>query len=216
MKSKALIFLWLEFIVLFGGLPLLILFLKNRMVMIALLWGASVAIYLWLRYRQKKSFLEEWNWQGFKDHVKPVMIRFLILVPFMFGFMYITNPDKLFSFPLERFDRWVMVMLLYPLLSVVPQELIYKTLFFGRYAKLFGAGAAPLIASAVAFGFMHVMLGNIIAVAGTTVVGYLIGQSYLKSRSLALASFEHALYGCWIYTLGLGIYFYTGAAWGQQ
>lgn len=213
---RATLLLWIEMLVLLGGLPLLVLYFKSRMLMISLLWGGTLIIYWWLRYHQGRRFMDEWNWQGFKDNIKPVLIRFVLIMPLLFGFMYWVLPERLFSFPLERPDRWLMVMILYPVLSVVPQEMIYKTLFFGRYGSLFGTRTGPLIASALMFGYMHVMLGNIVAVVGTTLVGFLIGQSYLKSRSLALASFEHALYGCWVYTLGLGIYFYTGAAWGQQ
>ena len=34
-----------------------------------------------------------------------------------------------------------------------------------------------------------------------------------KRRSLWLTCLEHGLYGCLIFTIGLGRYFYTGAAW---
>jgi hypothetical protein len=36
---------------------------------------------------------------------------------------------------------------------------------------------------------------------------------YARRRSLGLACLEHGLYGCLIFTIGLGRYFYTGAAW---
>lgn len=210
-------FLALEFILLMGGIPLLLLWLKSRTVMIVILWATAVIVYIWLHRSQGRSFREEWNWKGMKGNIRPVMVRFMLIGPALLAFMALLHPDRLFSFPLERFETWAKVMILYPLLSVIPQEMIYKTLFFGRYVKLFGNGYwLPLIASALAFGYMHVMLGNVVAVTGTMVAGLLISHSYLKSRSLALASFEHALYGCWVYTIGLGIYFYTGAAWGLQ
>ena len=215
MRKHGAFLLWVEMLVLLGMTPLVIWYFKSRLLMAAVLWISALIIYLWLHRGPKISLWEEWNWQGFKTHVRPVMIRFAVLAPVLFGFMAFMHPDRLFSFPLERFDRWVMVMILYPLLSVLPQELIYKTLFFRRYGTLFTNQTFLLVFSAAAFGYMHIMLGNIVAVAGTAIAGYLIGQSYMKSQSLALACFEHALYGCWVYTLGLGIYFYTGAAWGQ-
>lgn len=213
--DRALILLSLEFLILFGGMPLFLLWLKDRSVMIAILWGAALAVWLWLRRTQRKTFRDEWNMAGLRAGLKTVLLRFAFIAPATLAFMWLVHPDRLFSFPLERFDRWATVMILYPILSVLPQEMIYKTLFFGRYARLFGQGYwFPLVASAMTFGYMHIMLGNIVAVAATALAGLLISHSYLKHRSLALASFEHALYGCWIFTVGMGIYFYTGAAWG--
>jgi hypothetical protein len=40
--------------------------------------------------------------------------------------------------------------------------------------------------------------------------GYLFAYTYAKTRSLLLVSIEHALYGCLLYTIGLGRFFYTG------
>lgn len=214
--DAAFILLAIEFALLFGCIPLLLLWLKSRTVMIVILWVTALLIYMWLHHTGK-GFRAEWNWAGMKGYIRPVLMRFAVIGPALFAFMAFMHSDRLFSFPLERFDTWVKVMILYPLLSVVPQEMIYKSLFFGRYARLFGNGHwVPLIVSGIAFGYMHVMLGNVVAVAGTIIAGLLISHSYLQSRSLALASFEHALYGCWVYTIGLGIYFYTGAAWGLQ
>ena len=44
--------------------------------------------------------------------------------------MALVNPEELLSFPRERPLIYLYVMIWYPLLSVVPQELLYKTLFF--------------------------------------------------------------------------------------
>ena len=40
----------------------------------------------------------------------------------------------------------------------------------------------------------------------------MFATTYQRYRSLALVCLEHAIYGCLIFTLGLGWYFY-GAAW---
>jgi hypothetical protein len=61
--------------------------------------------------------------------------------------------------------------------------------------------------------FAHVLLMNPVAVIMTALGGYLFAKDYARHQSLALACLEHALYGCWVFTLGLGIFFYTGAAW---
>lgn len=38
----------------------------------------------------------------------------------------------------------------------------------------------------------------------------LFATCYAETGSLATSCFEHALYGCWLFTLGLGQYFYHG------
>lgn len=205
-----------ELILLFGGAPLLILYFKERALMVALLWAGAAVIYAWLRYAQGVKFAEEWNMAGFRAHVRPMLLRFAVAAPLMLLFMAVLHADRLFSFPLERPGRWALVMLLYPVLSVVPQEMIYKTLFFRRYGALFGDGRVLLFVSALAFGYMHILLGNPAAMAMTALAGLLMSQTYMRSRSLALVSLEHALYGCWAFTLGMGLYLYTGAAWAAR
>lgn len=47
---------------------------------------------------------------------------------------------------------WALVIVLYPILSVYPQELIFRAFLFHRYAPLFGNGVGLVAASAAAFG----------------------------------------------------------------
>jgi hypothetical protein len=47
----------------------------------------------------------------------------------------------------------------------------------------------------------------------TTAGGLLFARDYARHRSLSLTCLEHSLYGCLIFTIGLGRFFYTGAAW---
>lgn len=102
---------------------------------------------------------------------------------------------KLFSFVKRAPAFWAVVMVLYPLLSVYPQELIFRAYFFQRYGALFGAGWTMVAASALAFGFVHIALGNWISVALSAVGGFLFALTYQQSGSLLLASIEHAILG---------------------
>ncbi|GBR19081.1 hypothetical protein AA3271_0383 [Gluconobacter japonicus NBRC 3271] len=72
-----------------------------------------------------------------------------------------------------------------------------------------------IVASAVAFGFAHILFLNWIAVGMTLIGGVLFASDYSRHRSLTLTCFEHSLYGCLIFTVGLGRFFYTGEAWNQ-
>lgn len=62
------------------------------------------------------------------------------------------------------------------------------------------------------FGFAHIIFNNWIAVAGSAVVGCIIAYRYWMTRSFWAAWLEHALYGCLIFTVGLGMFFFTGVS----
>jgi membrane protease YdiL (CAAX protease family) len=119
-------------------------------------------------------------------------------------------PELLFSFVKKSPGFWALVMVLYPLLSVYPQELIFRGYFFHRYHALFGAGWTMIAASALAFGFVHIALGNWLSVVLSTIGGFLFALTYQQSGSLLLACVEHAFFGNFIFTIGLGQFFYHG------
>ncbi|MBU2669656.1 CPBP family intramembrane metalloprotease [Actinoplanes bogorensis] len=118
---------------------------------------------------------------------------------------------NLFILPRENPGLWLLICVFYPLASVYPQELLYRGFLQHRYASVFGTGRGIAAAGAVAFGFAHLLFGNVIAVVATVVGGWLFARRYQKTGSLLVVSIEHALYGITIFTVGLGQYFYHGA-----
>lgn len=214
--SRKQIALAVEFLLVFAGLPLLVLMLRDRGFMIMLLWGGALVVYGVMHRWYERKHGTEWNWPGLHAGLKPVLIRFACLAPLITAITWFVFRDsnQFLSFPRDRPDVWVKVMFIYPLLSVWPQELIYRSFIRHRYAPLFKTGAVYIAVSAIAFGFMHIMFLNPVAVTMTLIGGVLFAHSYQKYQSLALACLEHALYGCLIFTIGLGQYFFSGAAWG--
>lgn len=210
MTIKRSVYLLLECLAIFILLPLLILLVKDRGLMITILWAGSIIVAFYLgrhgKLRRKPAAL--------KAGLKNVLKRFVILAPIIAVLTWVFLPDNIFSFPRERPQQWLMVMMLYPLLSVWPQEVAYRAFLYHRYAPLFGTGPGYVIASALLFGFMHIIFLNPVAVIMTTIGGYLFASDYARHKSLTLACIEHALYGSLIFTLGLGLYFYSNAAWG--
>ncbi len=122
--------------------------------------------------------------------------------------VWLATPKLLFSLVKSAPAVWLLVMILYPVFSVYPQELLYRAYFYHRYKPLFGNGAGMVAANAFLFGFVHIIFGNWIAMTLTAVGGFLFGLTYRKSGSLLLACLEHALFGDFIFTIGLGHYFY--------
>lgn len=201
----------LECAALFGIPPLLIYVHGTRTLMIAMLWGGAALAWWLLKHEPGFSLQAEWNWRAVtRPALDAVLQRFCMAAFALLFFTFFIAPQSLFSFPLQRPLFWALVMLLYPVLSVVPQELVFRSLFFRRYADACGRGLVPVLISGLAFGYIHIFLSNAVAVLLAAFGGILFADTYARHRSLALVSFEHALYGCWVFTLGLGRYFYSG------
>jgi membrane protease YdiL (CAAX protease family) len=120
-------------------------------------------------------------------------------------------PGDFLNLPRSNPLIWALVMVLYPTLSVYPQGIVYRVFLFERYRAIFGAGWGILIASAAAFVFVHIVFRNPLALILTFLGGVLFGLRYWQTGSLFVSSFEHALYGCAIFTIGIGRSFYHAA-----
>ena len=129
----------------------------------------------------------------------------------MIAAVAVFDRDHLFDMPRDQPLLWLAVVVFYPLLSVYPQELIYRSFLLHRYAPVFGTGRLAAAASAVAFAFAHLIFGNVPAVLLTLAGGWLFAGRYQRSRSLLTVAVEHAGYGVLIFTVGLGRFFWHGA-----
>ena len=61
-----------------------------------------------------------------------MLIRFAISSVLLLVFISLYDPERRFALIADKTDLWVRVMLLYPLLSALPQEFIFCTFFFAR------------------------------------------------------------------------------------
>lgn len=106
----------------------------------------------------------------------------------------------------------VMILLFYPWISVYPQNVIYRAFFCHRYRPILGGGWTLILVNAAAFAFGHVMFNNWVVLLLTFVGGIVFTRTYLKSRSLLLATIEHAMYGLFCFYLGIGVFLLYGAS----
>jgi uncharacterized protein len=206
-----LILLALEFSVVFIGLPLLIYFrvVPNQPIPYLLVGGLAVLLVLHHDPIFDSQGLVAWG------HVRPYLRRLLarnaVCLAVLGVGVRLFAPELLFSLIKRTPLFWAVIILLYPLLSVYPQELIYRAFFFHRYQPLFGSGWVMLMASALAFGFVHIILGNWLAVGLCVIGGLLFALTYQASGSLLLACLDHTIFGNFIFTIGLGRFFYHGS-----
>lgn len=197
----------LECAAIYGAGPLAILGLRRGGMLFLILWlGALLA---WVGTRGRRDLPRP----AVRRELRGIALRFTILAPLITLATWALWPNLFLGLPRQRPLFWALIMVLYPLLSVWPQEMLYRRLLFHRYRALFGGDRALILASAAAFGFAHVIFLNWIAIAMTAAGGLLFARDYARHRSLPLICLEHSLYGCLIFTVGLGRFFYTGAAW---
>jgi hypothetical protein len=200
-----------EFVALFLCLPLLLFFTGTRLGIYAALWGAGLYAFWMLRRAPDFSWRKLWHGDGWSPAAQRfALLRFLFLAALLTLATVLLVPERLMRFPLDRFPLWLAVMVLYPLLSIVPQELFFRSFYFARYR---GAVAEPpfgFFINGLLFGFGHIVLNNWIAPTFCAVGGMIFAHSYQQHRSLKWAVVEHSLYGCWVFTVGIGWYFFTG------
>ncbi|MBA3007815.1 MAG: CPBP family intramembrane metalloprotease [Proteobacteria bacterium] len=145
-----------------------------------------------------------------RDHGKRIIITFFSLALLLTLLtVVLVKPEYLFNYPRHKTTLWLTIMIFYPLLAVYPQELFYRAFLFRRYRSLFPGEQSMVFVSALTFGFAHIIYGNIPAVLLTLIGGYLFGLTYKRSKSILVVSLEHALYGCLLYTIGLGQFIHT-------
>jgi membrane protease YdiL (CAAX protease family) len=210
----------LELAILFGGIPALLATRWLRVPLLPLLWSASLYCG-WKVYLQGGRSLPALRWpRPGPGEWRRVLGTFALVTSLLLAAVWALRPGALFAFPLHRPWHWILLLVLYPPLSVLPQEVIYRAFFFNRYQFLFGNGKWLQLGSACAFGITHLAFHNWVAVALTLPGGFLFAHSYRRNRGLLFVVCEHALYGCMVFTIGLGQFLVEGAAhshgWGPR
>ncbi len=202
--------LTVEFFLLFIFPPLLVVAgpLSKEAIM-PLLWIVSLYAYLLLRSSKITVLAFDFTSKALYD----VILRFLVIGSAITLFVLYAKPEIFLGFLIADPWRWLAIMLFYPLFSAFVQEVLFRSFYFHRYAKLFkGRPLTLILTNALVFAYVHIVFENWFALIFTFFGGFLFAHTFLKSRSTLLAAIEHSLYGGLLYTVGLGYYFYHGTA----
>lgn len=212
-------FLALECLLLFGLVPFAIFadWVEPPVPLVLGILLAVVYLFAARDFRWREAFVRPWAPQ-FGSEWKRILVQFAGAVVLTTVLVLLLIPERFLAFPQQAPRIYVMVMFFYPVLSVLPQELLFRGFFHSRYGKLFGRDSGIIVASALAFGWAHVIfnvpedpLRNPVAVPMTIVGGALFAITYERTKNLWIVCLEHALYGGWIWTVGLGwFFFYSG------
>lgn len=151
----------------------------------------------------------QWSsmFQGWRETRLPV-IAFAGTVTFVAGWIGIQWLQPWATFWLWREERslfWALLVA-YPLLSALPQELIYRTLFFRRYRTILPKGHLAIVLNATLFALAHLMFWNWVILFVSFVGGLLFAWSY-RQRGLVEVWALHGVTGFILFATGVGWYF---------
>jgi membrane protease YdiL (CAAX protease family) len=121
-----------------------------------------------------------------------------------------TTGGRPFAFAAGNPGLMLAILLLYPVLSALPQEVVFRPLWFRRYGGLMPAGWPGIVLNAAVFSFAHLMYWSGIVAAMTFAGGIAFAWAYRMRGSFPLAVALHAVAGQIVFLLGLGMFFYSG------
>lgn len=199
----------IEFLLLCLITPGIIIYGRLAPFMFAFLWAATGYCYLVLRHK----IPDVWKFAEInRTNLRIILPRWILACIGMTVFIYLYDPARAWGI-FGHLPLWGIPLLLlgYTVLSALPQEFIFCTFFFSRYAPLFKTDRARIIASAIVFAWAHVLFINPVAPPLSLIAGLIFASTYARTKSLALVTLEHGLYGSWLFVVGLGWYFFGGA-----
>ncbi|MFA3918979.1 CPBP family intramembrane glutamic endopeptidase [Ruegeria hyattellae] len=155
------------------------------------------------RWAELRHGWREWTW-------REVAFFAVVTLGFCTGLIYALRPEAAFFLLRQRPELLAMIWLGYPLVSALPQELLFRPLFFRRYGTILPEGARADILNAAIFAFAHLMYWSWLVALMTFAGGLLFSWAYRQRGSFVYAVLLHAVAGNILFAVGLGVYFYSG------
>ena len=208
MKRKA-----FECALLYVGLPVLLAAVRlagGPFPVLPVLWVAACPAAVYLVKHEGWGRREFFGWRVESTCALHLGLRLLAAAAVLAGGILLVAPELFLELPCRSPRLWALVMIFYPLLSVLPQGILYRGLFYARYAPLFAGEGMRRVAGAAAFSLAHLVFLNPWAMLLTLAGGMLFNRTYRASGCLQAANLEHAVCGQLVFTCGWGRYLYHG------
>jgi hypothetical protein len=196
--------LWAEWLLLFAFIPALYVTVLEpvriaKYPVFALPFAYAGII--WLLARPRRVQPAQRSWGPFLQWLTVCVIAAPILV-------WAIDPSLFFGFPRRAPKIYAAYMVLYPLLSVWPQEFLYRRFYFWRYETILPSRAWMIGSNALAFCMLHAIYHNWVAVVLSLLGGYFFAREYARTGSLLVVWVAHTVFGQYLFTVGLGRFFY--------
>ena len=206
MKTR--IYLYLEFVVLFFGIPTLV-YLDQDFIRPSI-FILPVLAFIFLLLRRNPDFkwreLITWSVPRLTLYVSALII--LVSALLMLGFVWIFDRENLFNLPRANIWIYLALCIFYPVFSAYGQEIIYRTFLVRRYSAIFPRSWQFVLVSAVSFSFLHIVYYDPVSMILTFMGGIYFALVYWQTRSVLFTSVLHGIFGIMIFGVGLGQYFW--------
>ena len=193
----------IEFFLVFIFLPIILFFIPET----KLIFTTLYIVFFFSLWKIKKD--KTFNFSRLKNKPDWKFIFLYFLIFSLLGFFYTFFVDKslFFIFPKESPNVWLLVIILYPLFSVIPQEVIYRVFFLQRYKYILSENLfVRYTVNSFIFSFAHIVFQNYHAVIITALVSPIFYYAY-ERKSFLTCILIHSIGGIIIFTFGLGKYF---------
>ena len=193
----------IEFFSLFIFLPTILFFIADTKVIFTTLY--IVFFFSLWKIKKDKTFI--FSKLKNKPDLKFVFLYFLVFSLLGFFYTFFVDKSLFFIFPKESPKVWLLVIILYPFFSVIPQEFIYRVFFFQRYKNILSKNLfIKYFINSLFFSYAHIVFQNYHAVIITALVSPIFCYSYEK-KSFLTCILVHSIGGLVIFTYGLGKFF---------
>ena len=208
LSFKGRIWLTLEFVILFFGIPVLVYLDREFIHPSIIILPVLVFIFILLRRTSDFRWRELIRWSIPRKVLAVNGVIVLVCALLMLGYVYFFDKENLFNLP--RSNPWIYLALclFYPVFSAFGQEIIYRTFLYKRYSGIFSKGWHFVLASAVTFSFVHIVYYNPLSMILTFIGGLYFASVYQKRGSVLFTAVLHGIFGIMFFGVGMGQYFW--------
>ena len=208
MSLKGRIYLVIEFVLLFFGIPTWIYLDKDFIHPSIIILPVLVFIFMLLRRSSDFKWGELIRWQVPRKIILGNGVLISLAALFMLGYVYFFDRENLFNLPRANIWLYLALCLFYPVFSAFGQEIIYRTFLSRRYSGILAKEWHFVVASAFTFSFMHIVYYDPVSMILTFIGGLYFARNYQITRSVLFTSVLHGIFGIMMFGVGLGQHFW--------
>jgi len=208
MTKQKIILRIIEFVLLFFGIPLLIYIDRDFVHPSVIILPVLVFIFLILKKTTDFTFRELFRWGVPGATLRRNGMIVVVCLVLMFAYTALFEPDQLLNLIRSNPLVFLAMCIFYPVFSAFGQEIIYRTFLFRRYGVLFPKQWAFVVASGIAFSFVHIVYYDPVSMILTLIGGIYLARVYWQTRSVLFTAVLHGVLGIIVFGVGLGQYFW--------
>ena len=205
---KRRIYLGIEFVLLFFGIPTWIFLDRDFSHPIIVILPALALIFFLLRRSSNFEWRELIRWQVPRKVLYINALIILLSALLMLTYILLFDRESLFNLPRSNIRIYLALCLFYPVFSAFGQEIIYRSFLSRRYPEILKGDWQFVLASALTFSYMHIVYYDAVSMILTFIGGLYFARMYQLTRSVLFTSVLHGIYGILIFGVGLGQYFW--------